>query len=66
MHHNVYIMYIDKNVCDDIVNTLLAIDGKPRITLIHDITLKHSILERIFNLLILMMMKFIFLRHLTQ
>jgi hypothetical protein len=30
MHHNFDIMHIEKNVCDSIVNTLLAVDGKTK------------------------------------
>ena len=30
MHHNFDIMHIEKNVCDNIVNTLLAVNGKTK------------------------------------
>ena len=51
MHHNLDIMHIEKNVYDNIVCTLLCVNGKPRIILILGMTLRTSKLEMTFNLL---------------
>ena len=30
LHHNLDVMHIEKNICDNIVSTLLSIDGKSK------------------------------------
>lgn len=31
MYHNLHVMHVDENLCDNVVGTLLDIDGNPNI-----------------------------------